>query len=135
MARKWSADLTFALAMVALAILSLIWALFGFVGKSLALLDRGRSSSLRWSLRAVGLSAGLLLLAVRGASVLTTITNANFRTACNEWVANPATAATTWGAISEWNTAAVSNMYRVWPVGVRQHARAASVASPRVERV
>ncbi len=132
MTRKWSADLTFALAMVALAILSLIWALFGFVGKSLALLDRGRSSSLRWSLRAVGLSAGLLLLAVRGASA-TAITNANFKSAVDDWIANPAT--TTYGAISEWNTAAVTSMINVWPVGVRRHARAASVASPRVEHV
>jgi hypothetical protein len=123
-ARKWSADLNFALAMVALAILSLIWALFGFVGKSLAQPDRGRSSSLRWSRRVVGLGAGLLLLAVRGASVLTAITNANFRTACDAWIANPATAATTWGAISEWDTAAVSNMAQVWPVGVRRmHVR------------
>ena len=127
MARKSSADLTFALAMVVLAILSLIWALFGFVGKSLAQPDRGRSSSLRWSRRAVGLGAGLLLLAVRGASALTAITNANFKTAVNDWIANPTT--TTYGAISGWDTAAVSSMSMVWP------ARAASVASPRVERV
>ena len=132
MARKWSADLTFALAMVALTILSLIWALFGFVGKSLAQPDRGRSSSLRWSRRAVGLGAGLLLLAVRGASA-TAISNANFKSAVDDWILNPTT--TTYGAISEWNTAAVTSMFDVWPVGVRQHARAASVASPRVERV
>ena len=116
MARKWSADLTFALAMVALAILSLIWALFGFVAKSLAQPDCGRSSSLRWSRRAVGLGAGLLLLAVRGASALTAITNANFKSACDAWVANPTTATTDYGVITGWDVSTVSNMYRVCPL-------------------
>ena len=126
MARKWSADLTFALAMGALAILSLIWALFGFVAKSLAEPDCGRSSSLRWSLRAVGLSAGLLLLAVRGASEMlpvppqmampTAITNSNFKTACDAWVADPTTATTTYGAITGWDVSAVSSMARVCPL-------------------
>ena len=117
MARKWSADLTFAMATsVALTILSLIWALLGFVAKSLAQPDCGRSSSLRWSRRAVGLGAGLMLLAVRGASALMGITNTNFKTACDDWVANAATATTNYGVITGWDVSAVSNMAKVCPL-------------------
>ena len=116
MCRKWSADLTFALATVALTILSLIWALLGFVAKSLAQPDCGRSSSLRWSRRAVGLGAGLLLLAVRGASALMAITDTNFKAACDTWVTDPTTATTDYGAIAGWDTSAVSNMFSVCPL-------------------
>jgi surface protein len=42
------------------------------------------------------------------------ITNANIGAAATAWVTNPTTAATTYGNIADWNTAAVSNMYQLF---------------------
>ena len=38
----------------------------------------------------------------------------NIGTAVTAWITNPTTAATTYGNIADWNTAAVSNMYRLY---------------------
>jgi surface protein len=40
--------------------------------------------------------------------------NGNIATAATAWVTSPTTAATTYGNIGDWNTAAVSNMYRLF---------------------
>jgi surface protein len=44
----------------------------------------------------------------------TAITNGNIGTAATAWATNPTTAATTYGNIANWNTAAVSNMYQLF---------------------
>ena len=62
----------------------------------------------RWSRRLVGLAL-LLVLPVHIAA-LTAITDANIVTAVSAYVTSPATAATTYGPIADWNTAAVTSM-------------------------
>jgi hypothetical protein len=44
----------------------------------------------------------------------TAITDANINTAATAWLTSPTTAETTYGPISDWNTAAVSNMYQLF---------------------
>jgi surface protein len=44
----------------------------------------------------------------------TTITNGNIGTAATAWATDPTTAAATYGNIADWNTAAVSSMYRLF---------------------
>jgi hypothetical protein len=43
-------------------------------------------------------------------AALTAITNANIKTAATAWLTNPTTATTSYGAIADWNTAAVTSM-------------------------
>jgi hypothetical protein len=52
----------------------------------------------------------VLLFLPAHVAALTPITNSNIGTAVSAWVTNPTTAATTYGNIVGWNTAAVSNM-------------------------
>jgi hypothetical protein len=56
--------------------------------------------------------AGLALLLFLPVHVVaqTAITNANIGTAATAWLTDPVTAATTYGPIADWNTAAVTSM-------------------------
>ena len=60
--------------------------------------------------------AGLALLLFLPAHVTaqTAITNSNLGAAATAWVTSPTTAATTYGDITEWNTAAVTSMADVF---------------------
>ena len=60
------------------------------------------------STRLVGLA--LLLFLPAHVAAQTAISNTNIGTAATAWLTNPTTATTTYGAIADWNTAAVSNM-------------------------
>jgi hypothetical protein len=51
---------------------------------------------------------------VAQAQTTTPITNTNIGTAATAWATNPATAATTYGNIADWNTAAVTSMYTLF---------------------
>jgi hypothetical protein len=62
----------------------------------------------RWSRRLVGLV--LLLVVPARVAAQNAITNANIGGAATAWATNPTTAATTYGNIAEWNTAAVTTM-------------------------
>ncbi len=66
----------------------------------------------RWSRRLVGLAL-LLVLPVHVAAQ-TAIANANIGTAVTAWLTDPTTAATTYGPIADWNTAAVTSMYQLF---------------------
>ena len=44
----------------------------------------------------------------------TPVTQGNIGTAVTAWVTNPATAATTYGPIGDWDTSAVSNLHTVF---------------------
>ncbi len=48
------------------------------------------------------------------AQALTPITNDNIQSAATAWVTDPTTAATTYGPIADWDTAAVSNIYNLF---------------------
>jgi hypothetical protein len=57
----------------------------------------------------------LLFLPARVAAV-TAITNFNIYSATNAWLTDPWDAATTYGPIADWNTAAVTRMAGLFPV-------------------
>jgi hypothetical protein len=55
-------------------------------------------------------SLALLLFLPAHVAAQTAITNANIGTAATLWLNDPTTAATTYGPIADWNTAAVTSM-------------------------
>ena len=56
----------------------------------------------------------LLLFLLTPVSCQTAISKRNIATAVSDWVTNPGTATTTYGGITDWNTAAVTSMYRLF---------------------
>jgi hypothetical protein len=67
----------------------------------------------------------LLLVLPSHVAAQTAITDSNLKAAATAWVTNQAAATTTYGAIADWNTAAVTRMFQV--CAAQRSGRALSV--------